>query len=92
MGNDPLGLTPQQRAESNRSVVTEGFVRRFGDVVRLAEDGTWYVERGGVRYAVPHLPHWPDETVGDSAGITLNEAIRIARQDSRDAAIDDMRT
>ncbi len=80
MSSDPLGLSPEQRAQSNQAVIIERFVRRYGDRIKLAADGTWYVEDGDLIRTIPRgaLPLWPSDDVAEDAGKTLNECVAIA--------------
>lgn len=61
--NDPLGLSPEQRAQSDRSARIDEFVKRYGSQIQLAVDGTWYVEENGqmITLALPKFPAWPEE-------------------------------
>jgi hypothetical protein len=78
MSSDPLGLSPGQRAQSNQNVILDRFVKRYGDRIKLAVDGTWYVEDCSEIITVP-LPAFPIEHPGEGVGMTLAECVAIAK-------------
>lgn len=78
MSSDPLGLSSGQRAQSNQNVIFDRFIKRYGDRIKLAADGTWYVEDDGEVITVP-LPAFPIEHSGEGAGMTLAECVAIAK-------------
>jgi hypothetical protein len=77
---DPLGLSAQQRWQSDRTEALEAFVAKYGERIQLATDGMWYV-RDGDRMLMVDLPPWPKDDPVRPA--TLAEAYRVVGETVR---------